>query len=284
MEKIEDFKIGEDDFGFETKKAENWHNKQRTILLSSKGTNQKERQLIKDFIQILPHCKTDSKLEKREIQEQIKSICQMNSATNYMYFENRGKKTFLYIGKYPEGPTIKYLIKNCVAGNDLRYTGNCLKSSRPILSFGSEFQNNIQKKLEKNLWVDILNVPNNHPKSQPFVDKIFAFNYVKGISYFRNYQIKQNGHKTTDVELIEIGPRMNLELIRVFSGVLGGETLYKNPNFVSATEERRLKNKKIDKIRKKKVKNLKVREKRMKNLEFSKDKLNSHEAFLDEFK
>lgn len=40
------------------------------------------------------------------------------------------------------------------------------------------------------------------------------------------------------MNLVEIGPRMVLIPIRIFSGSLGGATLYQNPAFVTPNEER----------------------------------------------
>jgi ribosome biogenesis protein BRX1 len=54
----------------------------------------------------------------------------------------------------------------------------------------------------------------------------------------RNYQIVDKAERGEDVSLVEIGPRMVLIPIRVFSGSLGGATLYQNPSFVSPNELR----------------------------------------------
>ena len=46
--------------------------------------------------------------------------------------------------------------------------------------------------------------PNNHPKSQPFVDHVFTFGIADNRIWFRNYQIlEENG------ELSEIGNAFN---------------------------------------------------------------------------
>lgn len=39
--------------------------------------------------------------------------------------------------------------------------------------------------------------------------------------------------KNSEIELSEVGPRFVLDLIRIFSGSFGGETLYQNPFYVS---------------------------------------------------
>lgn len=56
----------------------------------------------------------------------------------------------------------------------------------------------------------------------------------------RNYQIidKSDRSDGKDTHLIEIGPRMVLIPIRIFSGTFAGATLYQNMAFVSPNQER----------------------------------------------
>ncbi len=79
--------------------------------------------------------------------------------------------------------------------NDLKFTGNCLLGSRPILFFNNDFNTYLNRKLEKNLWVDAMNVGKNHPKSQPFIDKVMSFNYDRGNLFIRNHQINKKDTK-----------------------------------------------------------------------------------------
>lgn len=62
-------------------------------------------------------------------------------------------------------------------------------------------------------------------------------NSILGI---RNYQIidKSDRADGKDTHLIEIGPRMVLIPIRIFSGTFAGATLYQNMTFVSPNQER----------------------------------------------
>lgn len=59
-------------------------------------------------------------------------------------------------------------------------TGNCMKGSRPILSFDSSFDEVEHLKLVKHLFVDVFGTPRGHPKSKPFVDRVMAFYYADG--------------------------------------------------------------------------------------------------------
>jgi ribosome biogenesis protein BRX1 len=72
---------------------------------------------------------------------------------------------------------------------ELKMTGNCLRASRPLLSFDKSFGGEAHLQLLKELLVQIFGVPANHPKSQPFFDHVFTFCVVDGKIWFRNYQI-----------------------------------------------------------------------------------------------
>ena len=63
---------------------------------------------------------------------------------------------------------------------------------------------------------------------------------VNSILGIRNYQIidKSDRADGKDTHLIEIGPRMVLIPIRIFSGTFAGATLYQNMAFVSPNQER----------------------------------------------
>ena len=79
------------------------------------------------------------------------------------------------------------------------------------------------------------NTPKNHPKSKPFIDHVLAFSYYENKVWIRNYQVlNQNEEQFTaedDVEklvLIEIGPRLCLDPVKIFDGSMGGKTLWQN--------------------------------------------------------
>lgn len=128
---------------------------------------------------------------------------------------------------------------------ELKFSGNCLKGSRPLLCFDKEFDNEPHYKLLKEIFTQVFGTPRYHPKSQPFVDHVLSFSLLDGKVWFRNYQIAgENG------ELIEIGkqyfpfatlfqmyhilgPRYTMTLARILSGSFGGPVLYINPDYQS---------------------------------------------------
>ncbi|KNB41487.1 hypothetical protein JH06_5494 [Blastocystis sp. subtype 4] len=75
-----------------------------------------------------------------------------------------------------------------------------------------------------------------------------SFFVVDNKIWIRNYQISERGHTEQEAEkfvkrgeepqLTEIGPRMVLEVIRIFDDSFTGKTLYANPNYVSPSVSR----------------------------------------------
>lgn len=78
------------------------------------------------------------------------------------------------------GPSIKFHITNIHTMDELKMTGNCMKGSRPILSFDNSFDTIDHLKLVKELFVDVFGTPRGHPKSKPFVDRVMGFYYADG--------------------------------------------------------------------------------------------------------
>lgn len=98
--------------------------------------------------------------------------------------------------------------------------------------------------------MQIFGTPNNHPKSQPFIDHVFNFSYVDNRIWFRNYEILDE--KSADLN--EIGPRFTLNLIKIFDGSFGGPIIYSNPDYVTPTAHRSMiKKQALEKYKKSKM-------------------------------
>lgn len=116
---------------------------------------------------------------------------------------------------------------------ELKLTGNCLRGSRPLLSFDPSFTEKPHHQLLKELLMQIFGVPNHHPKSQPFFDHVYTFTLLDNRIWFRNFQILSE-----DGALAEVGPRFVLNPVKVFSGSFGGVPLWENPHYVSPAKYR----------------------------------------------
>ncbi|VDK20753.1 unnamed protein product, partial [Anisakis simplex] len=87
--------------------------------------------------------------------------------------------------------------------------------------------------------------PDHHPRSQPFIDHVFSFSLTPDHKiWFRNFQIVDESLQLQEIDLYfnrknVSGPRMVLELIRIFEGSFEGAVLYDNPDYVSPNIVRR---------------------------------------------
>jgi len=221
-------------------KKSKWINRQRTMVLSSRKVTHQERHLMKDIIDLLPHAKKECKIEKNVAKDELTEVCSNHNCNNCLYFEHRKREFILWIFKNPEGPSIKFQINNIYTLKEIRLTGNCLKYSRPLLSFDASFEVFPHLKVVKELLISTFNTPNNHPKSKPFYDHVLSFFNVNNTIFFRNYQILNelskkfcNDDDISKLQLVEIGPRFSMTIIRIFDGSLGGKTLFSNPFYIS---------------------------------------------------
>ncbi|CDI73964.1 ribosome biogenesis protein brix, putative [Eimeria praecox] len=194
-----------------------WLNRQRVLLLGSRGISARSRHLIEDFKKLLPHHKCNS----------------------VVYLEQRKNDALLHVVKVPLGPTLIARLMNVETLNEVRLSGNCLLYSRPLLIFGAEFDREPHFKVLKELFLQVFGTPRNHPKSKPFFDHVMSFFVADSRIWFRHYQIApmvmgeggdaNNPHRQT---FIEIGPRFVLDPVKILEGSFCGKTLWRNVEFV----------------------------------------------------
>lgn len=168
--------------------SKEWKNRQRTLFLCARGVNARYRHLMSDIQDLIPHSKKEAKVEKKIAKDSIDELCFERSCNNCVYFETRKQKDFyLWLMKSPEGPSVKFAVQNIHTTDELKLTGNCLKFSRPLVSFDKSFDELPHLALIKEMLTNTFSTPKNHPKSKPFIDHVLSFNYHDGRIWFRNY-------------------------------------------------------------------------------------------------
>jgi len=218
--------------------------KRKVMMVASRGVTHRYRHLMTDLQKMLPHSKKDAKLDLKDGVGQVNEIAEMEGCDLSMLLEVRRKEDlYIWMSKTPAGPTIKFQCNNVHTQDELKLTGNCLKGSRPLLSFDATFKEEPHFRLIKETLTQIFAVPRGNVKSKPFIDHIYQFSVVDGRIWFRNYQILYPPNEKDGVEgmeLVEIGPRFVLNPIRIFGGSFGGATLYQNPSYDTPTQLRRM--------------------------------------------
>ncbi len=216
-------------------RALKWKRKTRVLMLCSRRVDYRSRHLMKNLFRLLPHAKVDCKFDRKRGLTELNDMAEMKNCSKVLFFEShKFKDVYLYMSDIDIGLSAIFLLHNVCTMEELKLTGNCLKSSRALLSFGSEFDQYTHLNMFKELFVSIFSTPVGHPKCQPFIDHVFTFSVIDDKIWFRNYQILPD-----NAGLAEVGPRVVLEPVKVFNGSFSGEVVYKNHLYRTPNTQRR---------------------------------------------
>ena len=165
----------------------NWINKTRTLIVASRGVSHQERHLVNDLINLIPNSKKECKIERDIAAEELNNICYMHSCKFCIYFEHRKRELVMWLFKSPGGPLAKFSVTNIHALNEIKLMGNCIKYSRPLLSFDKSFDEQEHLKLIKEMFIQTFNSPKGHPKTKPFYDHQICFYNIDNQIFIRVY-------------------------------------------------------------------------------------------------
>ncbi|KAF2738527.1 Brix-domain-containing protein [Polyplosphaeria fusca] len=238
-------------------------NRQRVLILSSRGVTYRHRHLLNDLYNLMPHSRKEAKFDSKTKLHELNELAELYNCNNVLFFEARkGKDLYAWMSKAPNGPTVKFHCQNLHTMDELNFIGNCLKGSRPILSFDSAFEKQAHLRVIKELFTQVFGVPKTARKTKPFVDHVMGFTLADNKIWIRVYQVSESepGKKKSaangddedvdvapkkkakggefDVSLVEIGPRFVLTPIVIQESSFGGPIIYENKEFVSPNQIR----------------------------------------------
>ncbi|KAI7835875.1 hypothetical protein COHA_010223 [Chlorella ohadii] len=205
-------------------------NKEKVLLLSSRGITYRFRHLMLDVTQLLPHSKKDAKLDTKSERGVINEVADLKGCSSVLYFEARKHKDlYLWAAKSPAGPSVKFHVTNVHTLEELKLSGNHLKGSRPVLSFDKNFDEEPHLQLLKEMLTQVFATPKRHPKSKPFFDHVLSFSVADGRIWLRNYQVLPDpDKKKAGRDAVTL-----VEPIKMFAGSFGGPVIYENAAYVS---------------------------------------------------
>ena len=218
------------------KKAPFYKNKEKVLVVSSRGITFRSRHLLLDILQLLPHSKKDAKLDTKTDRGVINEVADLKGCTSTIFFETRKHQDlYLWTAKTPTGPSIKFHVTNVHTMAELKLSGNHLKGSRPVLSFDANFDTEPHLQVIKEVLCQIFATPPMHHKKKPFFDHVLSFSVIDNRVWIRNYQVSSDKKVSSedDLTLIEVGPRVCMNPVKIFSGSFGGPIIYDNPEYVS---------------------------------------------------
>jgi len=217
--------------------------KTRVLMLGSRGVTEKHKSLMKDLSMLMPQVRMESKMDPRDPPSVINEISDLRSCNHAIFLDSRRHRDlYMDFARVPDGPTLRFFVRDIHTSDELNLTGNCLRGSRALLSFSKEFESEPRWQLAKTVLGEIFAVPRLHPRSKPFIDHVFMFSVQNGLLFFRNYQIVDHGERhSEDRHLVEVGPRLTLEPVRYFDKGFGGRIIYENYDFLSPNAVRYMK-------------------------------------------
>ena len=193
-----------------------YRNKQRCLVLASRGITVRHRHLLEDLRSLLPHHKKDVKLDaKKSDLRVINELCEIKSCNGALYLEARKHRDlYLWLARAPHGPSAKFLVHNVHTMDELKLTGNCGHGTRALLCFDATFDAEPHWRAVKDLLAVTFGVPRGHPKSKPFFDRCMAFAIDDGKVWVRHYQIVDDALDDADAK-VRSGVRVNRSRGRV---------------------------------------------------------------------
>lgn len=210
----------------------------KTLLFTSRGVGSRERHLLLDLLSLIPHTKKETKFDTKKEIDFINEMLEVEDAENAIFLEcrKRGVDSYLWLNDTVNGPSAKFHLVNFQTIQELNTIGNCSKDSRALLSFEKEFDTDPQNIVMKNLFIRTFGTPSSHKKISNFYDHLFHFSLADKHVWIRSYQITKN--EKEEIFLIEIGPRLVLEPIKIFEESFSGKVIWSNQDYVSPSQKR----------------------------------------------
>jgi ribosome biogenesis protein BRX1 len=211
--------------------------KQRLLIVPSRGIGFRYRHFMLDLAALLPHSRKENKLDTKNQLTLINELCGLESCTQALFLEGRkGTDLYMWLADVAGGgASAKFHVENLHTAGELNMEGNCMRRSRPILSFDEAFEGTAELKTCKFLLTACFGSPERGSKTNPYYDHIFSFSFADDRIWFRNYQVIEEPSKglSAEMSLKEIGPRFCMQLIKLHQKPFSGPIIYNNPLFVS---------------------------------------------------
>merc|ERR1719265_272175 len=226
------------------KKSNRLSPKNRQVLITaSHGIDFRYRQILMDIMQLIPHGRLESRLGYHNNRKAINDLADCMGCSNIIFFQVlKHKDPYLWISESPEGPSVKLYVKNACSMQKLKLRGDHIKGSRPVLSFQKAFSIYPELSILMELIKKVFAPPRAHRNVKPYFDHVLSFSLVEHQILIRNYQVispsAPNKRIVKKLCLNEVGPRLCLGMLKIFTGSFAGSIIYANPRYIPAHHSR----------------------------------------------
>lgn len=179
-----------------------------TMLITTKGADPTTKNTIKDLSQFID-ARVETNFDIRKEVSLLATYMEINDCESTVFFEISKRKNRLWIAT----PLITFRF-NIVAHQsvfDLSTINNYHKNAGHVLLFTKDFDEDEKLKVVKEAMETAFSCKKDVQK-----ERALCLFYLNGVISLRNYLIKDTA---------EIGPRIDLELERIFDGCFKGKRL-----------------------------------------------------------
>src|SRR6218665_1194185 len=69
-----------------------WINKQRVMIVASRGITYRDRHLMNNLKAMMPHSKSEPKMDTKDPNDSLNEMCEIRNCNKVLFFENRKRK------------------------------------------------------------------------------------------------------------------------------------------------------------------------------------------------
>lgn len=184
-----------------------------TMLVTTKGADPSTKGIVKDFNNMLDGI-LESNFDSRKEVSLLLTYMDVNDCDCTIFFDVSKRGSRLWVAT--PGLTLRFDVVQHASIFDLSTTSNYHKGAGHVLLFTKDFDEIERLKVAKTALEEAFKCSDEVPK-----ERALCFFYVNGLVCVRNYLIKG---------VTEIGPRLDLQLGRIFEGCFKGKRVHDDDN------------------------------------------------------
>lgn len=187
-----------------------------TLLILSRGCSARMKNILKDLERILVSVR-ENKYDQKNKFSDLRELMSMNDCPSIIYFESTKRIQYTWIG-HEDGPSIRFITYNLFTMQDLSFPVNCLKECGHKLLFDKSFEEKEELVIVKNLFKSVF-------VEKDVYDRLICFYNADNKIWMRVYVLEEN-------ELMEMGPRIVLEIDKILENCFSGKIIFKNNELI----------------------------------------------------
>lgn len=201
-----------------------------TLVLGTRGLRARHRHLLRDLLRLMPHGKVGSKLSVDDDGlEGVVPLCEDANCDRALLLDARdSRRLYMWVAGCPDGPSAMFRVLNVHTVAELKFDVRSSAGARSLLCFDHGFEECAERRVLKALITQTFGVPRGTRSARggALVERVrhtLSFSWLDGRVWLRVYRmgIGLNGEN----DLVEIGPRLVLQPVRVIASGFSGAIL-----------------------------------------------------------